>query len=102
MSNITLIIIAIVGIVLGYYLAKRKQCAVGGGTKQSKEKQENKQKILLALRDSNGDGKITNNDVEKLTGVTHSSAERYLDELEKEGKIIQNGNTGVNVFYTLK
>ena len=99
MSNLTLIIIAVVGIVLGYWLAKRKQCAVGGGTKRSKEKEENKQKILDYLYEN---GRVTNNNVEKLTGVTHSSAERYLDELEKEGKITQHGNVGTDVFYTLK
>jgi predicted HTH transcriptional regulator len=99
MSYTTIIIIAIVGIMLGYQLAKRKQGAMGVSSKQSKEKEENKQKILDYLYTNE---RIQNNDVEKLTGVTHSSAERYLDELEKEGKITQHGNTGVNVFYTLK
>ena len=55
MSYTTIIIIAVVGIVLGYQLAKRKQCAAGGGTKQSKEKEGNKQKILDYLYEN---GKI--------------------------------------------
>jgi|GEM_PF-526524 hypothetical protein len=42
MSNITIIIIAVVGIVLGYLLAKRKQGAIGVASKQSKEKEKSK------------------------------------------------------------
>ncbi|MBL7045397.1 MAG: winged helix-turn-helix domain-containing protein [Parcubacteria group bacterium] len=99
MSNLTLIIIAVVGISLGYYLANRSKGVVGVSSKRSKEKQENKQKILDYLYEN---GRVTNNNVEKLTGVTHSSVERYLDELEKEGKITQHGNVGTDVFYTLK
>ena len=43
-----------------------------------------------------------NNDVEKLAGVSNATAERYLDELEKEWKLTQHGTIGQNVFYTLK
>jgi len=45
--------------------------------------------------------KIQNNDVEKLTGVSNATAERYLSELEKEGKLTQHGTIGQSVFYTL-
>lgn len=65
---------------------------------QSKKKQENKEKILEFLRLN---AKIQNNDVEKLVVVSNATAERYLNELEKEGKIIQHGEIGQNVFYTL-
>ncbi len=45
--------------------------------------------------------KISNNDVVKLLEVSSSTVVRYLDELEKEGKIKQIGKTGKKVYYTL-
>lgn len=92
-----LIIVALVGIALGMYLARRN----GNGliAKQVEQKAENKQKILEFIQ---ANGKIQNNDVEKLAGVSNATAERYLDELEKEGKLTQHGSIGQNVFYTRK
>ena len=96
MSDILLfIIVGAVGVVLGRRFALRRQCLVA---EQSKKKQENKEKILDFL---NQKGKIQNNDVEELVGVSDATAERYLDELEKEGKISQHGEVGQGVFYTL-
>lgn len=43
---------------------------------------------------------ITNDGVEKLLHVSDSTATRYLEQLEKENKIIQSGNTGRGVKYT--
>jgi Fic family protein len=42
---------------------------------------------------------ITNNDVEKLLGVSDATATRYLEELEKEGLIKQQGETGKYTYY---
>jgi len=44
--------------------------------------------------------KVMNNDVQKLLTVSDATATRYLEELQKEGKIIQQGITGKWVFYT--
>ena len=68
---------------------------------QTQKKTENKEKILRALH-SSPEGKITNNDIEKLLGISDSSATRYLDELEKEGRVRQVGETGHAVYYVLK
>jgi Fic family protein len=97
MNYLVLIIVAIVGIALGAYFARQS----GGGllAEQAKKKLENKKKILEFLREN---GKIQNNDVERLTGVSNATAERYLNELEKEGELIQHGKIGPSVFYTLK
>ena len=92
-----LTIVAIAGIALGMYLARR-----GKGdliSEQTKQKAENKQKILAFVQ---ANEKIQNNDVEKLAGVSNATAERYLDELEQEGKLTQHGEIGQNVFYTSK
>jgi len=98
MNYVALIIIAIAGIALGMYIARRKGNA-GFIAKQVEQKAENKQKILAFIQTN---GKIQNNDVEKLAGVSNATAERYLNELEKEGKLTQHGSIGQNVFYTLK
>lgn len=97
MNYIVLIIIALAGVALGMYLARRN----GNGliAEQVAKKMENKQKILSFVREH---GKIQNNDVEKLAGVSNATAERYLDELEKEGKLAQHGSIGQSVFYTAK
>ncbi len=98
MNYIILIIIAIAGITLGMYIARRNTNA-GFIAKQMEQKTANKQKILDFL---NTHEKVQNNDEEKLTGVSNATAERYLDELEKEGKLTQHGTIGQSVFYTLK
>src|SRR3989344_3914434 len=43
---------------------------------------------------------ITNDEVEKFLHVSDATATRYLSQLEKEGKIKQNGKTGKGVFYS--
>mgnify|MGYP002632662265 CR=1 FL=1 len=105
MGIVILIIVAILGIALGAYMASRGARSSGGGTptapqsEQSKEKDERKEKILEFVRK---EVKVKNDDVEKLLGVSNASAERYLNELEGEGKLTQHGQTGRGVFYTLK
>jgi len=42
--------------------------------------------------------KVTNDDVERLTGVGDAQAARYLKKLTKQGKIIKFGKTS-NTFY---
>jgi len=63
------------------------------------QKTENKERILKELQEKE---KITNNDVEKLLGVSDATATNYLQELENENKIKQIGKTGRSVFYRLK
>jgi predicted HTH transcriptional regulator len=97
MNYLILLVVAVVGIALGMYLARRGK----GGliSEQAEKKAENKQKILEFVQEY---GKIQNNDVEKLAGVSNATAERYLDELENEGKLTQHGDIGQGVFYTPK
>jgi len=63
---------------------------------RDKKEAETLQKILSFAE---GKEKITNNDVEKLLGVSDSTAERYLNELEKQGKLKQIADTGRGVYY---
>jgi len=96
-NYLILILVALAGIALGMYFARREKGDLI--SEQTKQKAENKQKILAFVQEH---GKIQNNDVEKLAGVSNATAERYLDELEQEGKLTQHGVIGPNVFYTLK
>ena len=98
MNYFILIFVAVAGIALGMYIARRN-ATTGFIAKQMEQKAENKQKILAFVQKH---GKIHNDDVEKLTGVSNATAERYLDELEKEGKLVQHGVIGQSVFYTPK
>lgn len=98
MNYVILAIVALAGIALGIYIARRNT-NTGYIAKQVEQKTENKRKILAFLQTH---GKIQNNDVEKLAGVSNATAERYLDELEEEGKLIQHGTIGQSVFYTIK
>ncbi|MSU74152.1 winged helix-turn-helix domain-containing protein [Candidatus Kaiserbacteria bacterium] len=98
MNYFFLAIVALAGIALGMYLARRKESSTFVA-KQMEQKTDNKQKILAFVQ---ANGKIQNNDVEKLAGVSNATAERYLDELEKEGKLTQHGTIGQSVFYTPK
>ena len=43
---------------------------------------------------------ITNDAVEKLLHVSDATATRYLEQLEKEGKVKQEGKTGKSVSYS--
>lgn len=97
MNYLALAIVALAGVAFGMYFARRNK----GGLidVQAEKKAENLAKILEYLREHE---KIQNNDVEKLTGVSNATAERYLSELEKEGKLTQHGAIGQSVFYTLK
>ena len=116
MNYLILILAGVVGIIIGkvwgtrYCCWSKKQDGNGGNgeknanaeekdsdaLKQSQQKKENKEKILEFLQTN---GKITNDEAEKMLGVSNNTAERYLDELEKEGLIIQHGTTGRAVFY---
>src|SRR3989344_4999067 len=43
---------------------------------------------------------ITNDEVEKLLHISDATATRYLEQLEKEGKVKQEGRTGKSVSYS--
>ncbi len=63
---------------------------------QFRKKKKLNKVMTLFLKQS----KITNDEVEKFMHVSDATATRYLSQLEKEGKIKQNGKTGKSVFYS--
>jgi len=56
-----------------------------------------KDKILGILKDK---ARTSNQEIIKELDISHTSAMRYLDDLEKEERIKQIGKTGRNVYYT--
>jgi len=95
MSYLVLIFATLLGIALGVFLARRRKGSLI--FEQTERKTKNKEKILEYIQEN---GKIQNNDVERLVAVSNATAERYLNELEKEGQITQHGTIGKSVFYT--
>ena len=92
-----LIIILILIIIILLLVGARK--VVVYQSVKRKVVEENKGKVLQALEQ--GRGKITNDEVQKLLGVSDATATRYLDELEKQGKVKQVGEKGRFVYYEL-
>ena len=75
-----------------YYLKHKKEIA----DKLKKWYHKNRNKILAYLIPRS---KITNSEIEKLLQVSDATATRYLDELEKEGRIRQIGRAGRSTHY---
>lgn len=67
--------------------APRRHRSPAGVVAQQKEKKEANMQAILGAFAWAQEGKVTTADVEKMLGVSESTAMRYLDELEKEGKI---------------
>lgn len=95
MSYLITILILLIIILILLELRKVKRAVVYQSARR-KEVEKKKQRILELFKDKN---KITNNDVEKMLGVSDASATNYLQELEDEGKIKQIGKTGRSVYY---
>ena len=72
--------------------------APAGNPAQMQEKWKHFDEILAYAR---GKESVTNDEIEKLLGVSDATAERYLNELEGKGKLRQVGKTGKSVYYTL-
>ncbi|MFH1402314.1 MAG: hypothetical protein ABIG87_01670 [Patescibacteria group bacterium] len=127
MNYITIIIIAIISFVLGRKsVEKAKNFSPKSvdelegmrvvAKKSLDERTERRKEKILELMNSEAihqkefgvcdlvdrNPGITCNDVEKLLEVSGGTARKYLNELEKEEKIEQVGNSGKNVYYILK
>ncbi len=93
-NTILIIFLAVAVLIIWYLLATRKP-----KTWSSQKREKNQEKILKLFQTKQT---VTNNDIEKLLGVSDATATRYLSDLEQERKIEQVGNTGRGVEYRLK
>lgn len=111
-SQIILIIIGIVIIVLLLSPRLRAKLRMGAGKTceaavgicaaaldQTVRKNVSKQKILELMREK---GEMTNEEIREHLGVSRRTAARYMDVLEREGKVIQSGDIGRGVVYRLR
>jgi len=106
MNQLILIILGIViGVFLVFLFTKRNGEDSGFESdkqkfdlieKQAREKKENLDKILKLFESKET---VVNNDVENLLGISDATSTRYLDDLEKLGKIQQIGKTGKYTYY---
>ncbi|MBM2821137.1 MAG: deoR-type protein [Candidatus Berkelbacteria bacterium] len=63
------------------------------------ERKANIEKVKKFVTGKSTEDKITNDDVQNLLKVSDATAERYLQELEKSGKVKQYGGVGKDVYY---
>jgi predicted HTH transcriptional regulator len=66
---------------------------------QTAESPAKQAKLAAVMNLARKRGRITNDDVEQTFGISNTSAERYLDELEQTGKLKQIGTAGRAVYY---
>jgi len=66
-------------------------------TDQTELKEERKKQILEFLDEHS---EVDNDFIERQLDVSHATASRYLTELENEGKIHANADSGRHVVYT--
>jgi predicted HTH transcriptional regulator len=84
------LIYIILGLAAGYWLGKR-HAMMQAFPERAK---------VLALFDAGRE--VTNDTVQTALGVSDATATRMLDALEKEGQIVQMGDTGRGVVYKRK
>lgn len=102
--NPYILLVLVIGIVLGVVFGRRNSNVQ---SKQSLDKPndfaqgkaENLEKILVYLG-AHG-GKASNDDIEKLLGVSDATVTRYFQELEEQGRVRQIGAEGKYVYYEL-
>lgn len=91
----------ILGLVIGYFLWRKKTTTsnieTGIMTERIEEKQENMTKLKEFI--SQKTDRITNDEVQAFLKISDATAERYLNEIEKEGLIKQMGKTGKYTYY---
>ena len=107
--SVIIILVAAVGVLAIYARLEAKKhdtsakeefigiCA--SAIETASQKEERKQKTLALFRERN---KLSNSEIREALGVSSRTAVRYLDELEKEGKVEQVGKIGHTVTYRLK
>jgi len=109
MNQLIFVFIVIIGIVLlmGVRPVREKVGQAGRGVvgicqvalEQTMRKQTNKQKALALLENGR---ELGNEEIRESLGVSRQSVARYMNELEKEGKVEQVGESGRGVTYRLK
>ena len=101
------LLVATLAVVVGRVVCRAIRCDRSTGPKEASmlesaasDDRVNDRKALILDR-ARTNGHVSNDEVEALFHVSHTTAWRLLDELEKEGKVRQSGATGRGVTYEL-
>lgn len=99
-----LIIVFIVGVAVGIGIAHLGGEGKATVLERANEVREAEHAEVLerVLAMARAQVSLTNNDVEAKLGVSDATATRYLQELESQGKLVQQGAEGKSVRYSLK
>jgi predicted HTH transcriptional regulator len=101
MAQTILIVIGVAIVIL--LLTRRGRAEISGIGEYTREliinKNSNKQKLLEFLKTRSP---ASNEDIRQALGVSSRSTVRYLNELEREGRVVQVGVIGQAVTYRLK
>ncbi|OQA53173.1 MAG: hypothetical protein BWY43_00100 [candidate division WS2 bacterium ADurb.Bin280] len=88
-----------IGLIIGIIIGILSRPAAGTANKEGSAREDNISELKTLFE---REEKVTNDDVEKSLGVSDSTATRYLDQLEKDGFIVQIGEEGRSVYYQKK
>ena len=102
MTIIYVIIIIILAVMVILLWGRGRETTIGicnYALDRTVRKSQNKQKII-ALFESGVD--LSNSDIRKRLGFADRTVVRYMDDLEREGKVKQIGGTGRGVVYRTK
>ncbi len=81
-------------LVVGIFKIGKKRNFTGTGVSLIEKQAQQKAEHLRKVEDFvNGKGRATNDDIQKLLGVSDATVTRYLDELEKQGFLRQKGQS---------
>ena len=98
---LTGIVVSIISCVMWFKVIKKP----GGTSEATKrdimaEAKEKHAEMMAKVEDYIKDKtEITNDEIQNFLGVSDASAERYLQELESQGKLKQVGKTGIKTYY---
>lgn len=93
--SVVLAVMTLIGIGLYGLLKKPQVLPPLHGQTERKERE----KVAIVDLVESGSSPLTNERVRQELGLSESTVTRYLDELEREGKIRQVGKTGAHVYY---
>ncbi len=101
MDTIFLIFLAVVlvvlGLALGYFWAQRRLSNVSSARDVNLQKNLEKIMALFAQHPT-----LTNMLIRQKLGFDDRTVVRYMDELERQGRVEQEGKTGTDVVYRKK
>lgn len=105
MNSVLIFTIILVAVIVAVFVLARKgsrEAVIGicqSALDQTVRKNVNKDKILKLLGERGG---LSNSEIREALNVSRQSIVNYTSELEREGKIEQEGTVGRGVIYRLR